>query len=720
MAVDDINRIVNTIYKVTDLASAPMSMVLGVASRAASMATSPITMLFSVAGATAAVHQLAAVSSSYEDTINTIAGSFNALGVSSSFTQGLADARTTMDQISVAAALLPGEADDYIGVFRDGLPFVRQAVGGTIREMTQFTNSLTAIGSALRVPAQLIGRDISDMLAPGRGHASIAQTQVFKAMLPFMQQLRGQANLTSESFNAMTAPRRAQLLKDTFASLQPMLDNAAHSFNAMSGALISTGKMMGRLSGEPLFEELKTQMGAVNSIFFTAQGQMTEFGYKTVAVGKYAATYMAAAFRGVGESIVALPQIIGPLFDRINNGVKRVTPVIDMLTGAASRVITAGRAAIQGASVNPQQVALGGATAVGLAAGIPGLGVLLGAFTEVVQHTDAMNAVFGFVTYALQTGVSVFGRAWSVITTFETALGRVVAGVLPGLMGAGNWLISAFDHATGRIGPAISSFITASEPLFTAFGTALGNTASHLAMILTPAITQAADAAARFIVKAGGVVGDIHQWGTENLGANSYYGRASNATARTVAGGLGIAHAFTSRFADMLDESVTNTAHNVGEMLVGSANPFTRTVAPLRPFDDYLRHGVNEANILTGLRSRQTPGLALPGVPGVPAVPGAAQHSFLDDLNAAIQTSAREMREAAARSSAASTAPPPGRQPHPTTHNDFRGSRFDITQRFAEGFDPDRIAVAFVNDLERTANRRLTGGLEPLYGVPTS
>ena len=39
--------------------------------------------------------------------------------------------------------------------------------------------------------------------------------------------------------------------------------------------------------------------------------------------------------------------------------------------------------------------------------------------------------------------------------------------------------------------------------------------------------------------------------------------------------------------------------------------------------------------------------------------------------------------------------PPPAPRPH--MNQDFRYSRFDITQRFAEGFDPDRVASAFAD-----------------------
>ena len=53
----------------------------------------------------------------------------------------------------------------------------------------------------------------------------------------------------------------------------------------------------------------------------------------------------------------------------------------------------------------------------------------------------------------------------------------------------------------------------------------------------------------------------------------------------------------------------------------------------------------------------------------------------------------------------------------PPTNMDFRGSRFDIEQRFAEGFDPDRIATAFSNDLALLGERRLQSGFAPLFSV---
>lgn len=61
---------------------------------------------------------------------------------------------------------------------------------------------------------------------------------------------------------------------------------------------------------------------------------------------------------------------------------------------------------------------------------------------------------------------------------------------------------------------------------------------------------------------------------------------------------------------------------------------------------------------------------------------------------------------------------------HPPAHRgggksvqDFRYSRFEIQQKFEEGFDPDRIATAFASDIGRIGEQRLQSGFEPLFGV---
>ncbi len=66
---------------------------------------------------------------------------------------------------------------------------------------------------------------------------------------------------------------------------------------------------------------------------------------------------------------------------------------------------------------------------------------------------------------------------------------------------------------------------------------------------------------------------------------------------------------------------------------------------------------------------------------------------------------------------AATARPTPAGRGGGNTVQDFRYSRFDIQQKFDEGFDPDRIAVAFATDLGRVGAQRLESGFQPLFGL---
>jgi hypothetical protein len=47
---------------------------------------------------------------------------------------------------------------------------------------------------------------------------------------------------------------------------------------------------------------------------------------------------------------------------------------------------------------------------------------------------------------------------------------------------------------------------------------------------------------------------------------------------------------------------------------------------------------------------------------------------------------------------------------------DFRGSKFSIEQKFAQGFDPGRVLASVREDAQKLAQRRLSSGLTPLFG----
>lgn len=88
----------------------------------------------------------------------------------------------------------------------------------------------------------------------------------------------------------------------------------------------------------------------------------------------------------------------------------------------------------------------------------------------------------------------------------------------------------------------------------------------------------------------------------------------------------------------------------------------------------------------------------------------AAEPSFVQDIRNAFnrQTAGNNLDAMTGRA-------PPQQRPHTT--QDFRYSRFDITQKFAEGFDPDRVASAMASDLSSMAEQQLESGFSPAFST---
>lgn len=72
---------------------------------------------------------------------------------------------------------------------------------------------------------------------------------------------------------------------------------------------------------------------------------------------------------------------------------------------------------------------------------------------------------------------------------------------------------------------------------------------------------------------------------------------------------------------------------------------------------------------------------------------------------------------AAVRAAYAKPTAEAGPKDRPDIYQDFRWSRFDITQQFAEGYEPDRIIAAFQNDLGTLADQPISSGLGSILGA---
>jgi hypothetical protein len=230
---------------------------------------------------------IAEIGSTFEQNKIQIAGFLSALGLSSDFNAGLRDAQGIIQQITIDAAKLPGEAEDYIQVFKANAAYLKNGLpGANVNQIADFTNKLTAVAKtvASNLDAAQIARESAQLLAV-QGRAG-GHNVLWQRLIPFLMQVKGQANITAQSFNAMTQPKRVELLQAAFAKLQPMLDASASSFDAMWGAAVSAFKQITRLTTAPLFEGMKKALDRINGAFYDSNGQLTALGQKVVDAGK--------------------------------------------------------------------------------------------------------------------------------------------------------------------------------------------------------------------------------------------------------------------------------------------------------------------------------------------------------------------------------------------------------------------------------------------------
>lgn len=254
--------------------------------------------------------------SQFENTQQKLAGFMTALGQSPDFVTGLKLADTVMQRIELKAAALPGEAEDYVRVFTTALPSVQKSLGGTLDQMIDFSNTMAAVGATFGIDSMQIANDLKRMLQVGRGGAGL-DVRTFTEMLPFLQQIEGQANLTTESFNKMTAPKRAELLQQAIGQLQPMIDAASGSWDAMSGTVAAVIKTVTRLSTTPLFEGLKEGAGAFAGLLMDANGSLTPIAKNIVATGQYITTWMVGGVQKLIDGVQWLGDNGIAIFDRL-------------------------------------------------------------------------------------------------------------------------------------------------------------------------------------------------------------------------------------------------------------------------------------------------------------------------------------------------------------------------------------------------------------------
>jgi phage-related protein len=679
----DVNRTVETKFNIAGNASKAVgslgrifSKLGGVISRV-TRAVTPLNAAIGGLGGGMAVRGVLRLNDTFEQTQIAIAGFMSSLGITSDFTQGLDQAEKTINQIRISAALLPGEAEEYIEVFTMGLPMVQKAIGGTVTDMTQFTNNFTAITKTLGIDSAQAARDLTLMLSAGRGIAGM-RVKSFQRMLPFMRKIKGQADLNTKSFNAMTQPERAQLMVKAMELMDPMLKRSAISFDAMAGAIKSNTREIVRLGTKPLFEAAKRALEGMNELLYTQEGDLTEIGWSAVDIGEKVSNWIIDAVEGAIDAAKRLREAFESVaasdaFQDIQDIVKGLAGATERLGGGIMGLVTggAGPPAAEAARAPPEATGLAGvfqellgpvnllktglgaaAIALTIWAGLGPVGMLIsGALMGMAGNTETVSAIWDQLVGIVNTVIDALGPVIDLFMALSGILGDVAGELVTALLDVIGGLLGMILPIIGGIAKVLTAIINGIRPYFGILARVIGIVVRIIGAVLVGVlwlvVTAAKGIAMFFDAILGPTIAEVGKgldWLAGKVSAASGALGALIAWIRNLVGGL------------VGEEPPPETA-------AGGEEYVKYTTVPSR---GAVRRG---KSIHGGVRPRGGGG-------GGGARGGGGRAT-----------------------------------------NDFRFSRFEITQKFEEGFDPDRIAIAFSQDLGRIAEQRIQSGFEPIFAI---
>ena len=575
------------------------------------------------------------------------------------FEEGRQAARGIIQDMNRMAAILPGEANDYMQAFSTSLPFLSQSRGMTDQRAVRLTSYLTAGGIAGGIDAGQSGRDLMQFLTTGPHITDRSWTEVWSQYAT-----RGGRKVSAEQIRGMNTTQRVEVLENIAHQLQPMMDATGDSYEALKGTLNSFKHELYLFVTEPIFDAWKGTLRAMGLQF---EGLRLTVGPVLRVFSQFAAdklmqlnTLVPSAAARISDWFMRMPDHL----ESLSNAVVRAQQFISPVTSAGGLLMATARSNLGAAhSYATAHLMPGGV-------GNNSLAVALARFFAPEIFAAVLWRVLGvalgpvgFLITTLITRIFTGGQAGSIFASLMSAVSTIFP-VLLSVVGGFYRLYEgimevAASLVQGLIGPLLEIggvVITGILEIVMLIGGLLGNILAGAILVLLP------------ILYAGAL-------GFEILFA------VASAGWRMLMGLFG---------------GVSSSSFDIIDALREATRALTSWKTELMDSVYYLMH---EFYMLSDeeyqARIQHTPG-------------SSSGPQFITDLRSRMANIFGEISTSQERRGNA----PANR---PQVHQDFRYSRFDITQKFAEGFSPERVAAAFTSDLEAMANQRLSSGLAPAF-----
>lgn len=634
-----------------------------------------------VAGVSALLYGVTELNARSEETGLTIAGMVRAAGVSNAqgglatWGESMEFAQQAMRQIREDAAALPGTEEDFLTVFRYGLPGALNA-GMAAADVSGFTNRFGAVGRAFQIDAPQIGRDLN-LLLQGRAGAHVATWNA----------LASHVGKSAQEFNQMTAPQRLAALQGAVTHFDDLIRAYADTWEAQSSTLQSHVLTVGRIFSRPMFDALKESITSVNELYARNEVAIREVAY---GAGTVLANAWGRATDRAHEMQEAVLQVLGQsrsLGDVVRNAASMRGGVLGSAVGLADRASgvvgglasaaaadPAAAASMAGAAVTAAMVAPGLIGAVIAAVGaVPGLGILIGAVGAFAGHATEASETIDHLRAAGEPLMHAFQGVWNVLVGVEGFLGNVLASLLPGVAAGLRGAITGLDGFITNVGPAVGELIAALTPAVTLLGGIIGEIVREMGAELGPLLRNLGSAVGGVLRAFTGLI----RWVNEKTGNSEAQGGGWRNAVGDIDSYVGAA---IMTGADAIGRGVIMRGMNMMAGLnAGGYDIDTVWRDSLRRQRGW--HGVTDAPAAAAATGDgTTPARAAPAGPPLPTV--------MDRLNDAISGMRRSFEEGQGRASLGGVANPRtvGRHERPVVN-------VHIHQTVNANEDPERILL---------------------------
>lgn len=636
----------------------------------------------SVEGMLAPLNRIAGQWSQREQQINNITRSLRQYGYVG---QSIADINKEINDSMPGASQSQRAAEfttRYNRQFEEGRAMAR----GTIATMTQlaavlpgevndymqsFSQNLAHLSKA---PGMTTDRaaNISSRMTAGGMAAGISGDQVARDLTQFLtvgphmvdrswtevwanyaRNLRTHARLTASQITAMTPQQRVAVAEDIAGQLDPIMGATGDAYEALIGTLNSAKHELYLQITEPIFEEFKRAIAATNGLLGRFMERVGAGGAFFARIGATHLAKLTATINNLDTAIYRFAMFTIPRWTG------NITSFGSMLGRNAGVIHDYFAPMVRGGrGLIGRQMAAHGGTAGGAATNV--LAMVAG------RYAGMLLGPWGALAATILTRMFLNGQ----LNQTFLAIGRAAAFLAPAIVA----LISIVSRVFFALSSVAEIILSVLLPIIV---TALGSGLTFIVTIVTAAFNLLANIVLMVLYP---IIAAL----TVAFVGFSMVVQIISALFQLFVGVLGTGSTTTADFVDAL------------QWCSDQLREFTRG---LQNDTNYLLH---EAGLMSdGEYQASMASLRL----GERTVP-----KWMQDLQDAITN----LGNPAAANGRAGTQPPATR---PHTNQDFRYSRFDITQRFSEGFSPDRVASAFASDLAGLAENNLQSGFQPGFST---